>query len=177
METLKDFILAEHSKAQAIVIADIVLQKPELIEDLMTYSFANEEPLSRRASWPLRLLLEQNPNHLKNKIDTLIANLEKIECDAVLRNILAILANAEIPENKKSYLLNFTIQKILNPKSTIAVIAFASDVFAKIAGNEISLMKELLLVLEQIEPKNNGGIKVKIKQIRIKIKRLENATK
>lgn len=176
MKTLKDLILAEHSKTQAIVIADIVRQKPELIDDLIAYALANKEPLSRRAAWPLRVLNDQNPELLKNRIENIINHLKNIQSSAVLRNILALLVNAKIPENKKTYLLNFSTQAILNPESPIAVVAHASDLFAKIAVGEIILIKELLLMLEQIEPSSSGGIKSKTRQIKTLLKKLEKAT-
>ena len=87
MEELKNLILNEHSKAQALVIADIIQQKPELLKELISYTFANEEPLSRRAAWPLRILNDQNPELLKNRIEEIINHLESIKNSAVLRNI------------------------------------------------------------------------------------------
>lgn len=173
MEELKKLILDEHSKAQALVIADIVRQKPELIADLFSYTFANEEPLSRRAAWPLRILGDQNPELLKDRIEEIINHLESIKSSAVLRNILALLVNSRIPENKKTYLLNFSSQAILNPESPIAVIAHATGIFIKIADGEIILVKELLLMLEQIGTNSGGGIKSKIKHVKIALQKLE----
>ncbi len=175
MNTLKSLILKEHSKAQALVIADIVRQKPELISVLFSYTFANKEPLSRRAAWPLRILGDQNPELLKNRIDEIIDRLGSIESKAVLRNILALLVHAEIPKKKKTYLLDFSTEAILNPESPIAVIAHASDIFIKIAAGEIILIKELLLMLEQIGTNGGGGIKSKIKQVKIALQKLEKA--
>jgi len=166
MEILKDLILAEHSKAQALLIADLVAQKPELISDLIAYTFANEEPLSRRASWPLRLLFDHNPAILKEYLHLLINQLDKIQSKAVLRNIFALLANAEIPEYKKSFLLDFSANAILNPESPVAVIAHASSLFAKIAGNELILINELILMLEQVASQKSGGIQAKMCQIK-----------
>jgi hypothetical protein len=173
MKTLKNLILNEHSKAQALVIADIVRQKPELLEELISYTFANEEPLSRRAAWPLRILGDQNPELLQDRIDEIIDRLESIKSSAVLRNILALLVRTEIPENRKTYLLNFSSQAILNPESPSAVIAHAADIFTKIAGNEIILIQELLLMLKQIEPNSSGGIKSKIKHVNMVLRKLE----
>lgn len=166
MEALKNLILNEHSKAQALMIANIIQQKPELLDDLINYTFANEEPLSRRAAWPLRLLSDQNPNLLKNRINEFIDGLENIKNPAILRNILALIVRTEIPENKKTFLLNYTTETILNPESSTAVIAHSVDLFIKIAANEILLIQELLLMLEQLEPNGSGGIKAKIRQVK-----------
>lgn len=175
METLKNLILAEHSKAQALVIADIVYQKPELLDKLIDFTFANEEPLSRRAAWPLRILSDQKPELLKDRIEEIINHLENIQSSAVLRNILALLIRAEIPENKKMDLLNFSSRAILNPESPIAVIAHSSDIFIKIAADEVILIKELLLMLEQIDPNSSAGIKSKTRQVKTTLLKLEKA--
>ena len=167
MTTLKDLILAEHSKAQAILIADIVRQKPELLDELIAYTFANKEPLSRRAGWPLRILHEQNPELFTIHIDQIIASLKIIENQSVLRNILALLAKAKIPEKDKSFLLDFTSLTLLDPKSSIAVIAHAADLFVNIADNEHFFIQELLLMLKQLEISNSGGIIAKIHQVQL----------
>ncbi len=176
METLKDLILAEHSKAHAFVIADIVRQKPELLNNLIAYTFANQEPLSRMASWPLRILHLQNPELFQNRIEELINQLENIQSSAVLRNILALLVTAEIPENKKSYLLDFSSQAILNSESTVAVIAHSADLFTKIADGEIILIEELMLMLELVEPRSSGGIIAKMSQVKTILRKLKKTT-
>lgn len=176
MQTLKDLILAEHSKAQANVIADIVRQKPELLNELLQYILANEEPLSRRASWPLRILHEQHPELLKSRIGELIYQLANIKSSAVLRNILALLAHAEIPENKKTFLLDFSAQTILNPESPVAVICHATDLFIHVSEKECVLLQELMLMLMTIEPNRSGGVQAKIKQVKATTKNLGKAS-
>jgi len=176
MQTLKDLILAEHSKAQANVIANIVGQKPELLNDLLIYVLANEEPLSRRAAWPLRILHQQNPELLKSRIEELINQLENIKSSAVLRNLLALLLQAEIPENKKTYLLDFSAQAILNPESPVAVICHATDLFMHVSNKELVLLQELMLMLMTIEPSQRGGVRAKIKHVKARIRNQEKAS-
>lgn len=175
MITLKQLILSEHSKAQAMLIADIVRQKPELLQELISYTFANEEPLSRRAAWPLRILHEQYPELFEFQIDYFIESLKKNKADqAVLRNILAILSKADIAEDNKSFLLDFVISTLLDPSSSTAVIAYATDLFVNIAKNELILLQELLLILSQLENKNSNGIFAKIRQVKRIADKLEN---
>ena len=174
METVRDLILAEHSKAQALLIADIVRQKPELLPDLVNHTLSNEEPLSRRAAWPLRILHEKNPELFSDWIPLLIDQLESVHSKAVLRNVLALLSKSTLPENKKAFLLNYSSKIILDPSSPIAVIAFAADLFAKIANQEVVLMEELLLMLKQIEPNTRGGIQSKTRSIIEKTRKLKS---
>lgn len=58
--SLSDIIMAEHSRAQAEMIADIIVQKPILLDELLKIIFADKEPVSRRAAWPLRFIHKKN---------------------------------------------------------------------------------------------------------------------
>ncbi|MBN1651786.1 MAG: hypothetical protein JW857_10685 [Bacteroidales bacterium] len=165
METLKALILKEHSKAQALFIADIIHQKPELIDDLIAFTFAQSEPLSRRAAWPLRIIQDQYPELLINKIDSLISMLQKKHDFAVQRNVLALLISAKIPIKQQGFLLDYTTNLLLDLNSPIAVIAHASDLYLKLADNEIILINELILMLEELRPIKSGGIKAKLAHI------------
>lgn len=176
MQTLRDLIFAEHSKAQANFIVDIICQKPILLDDLIEFVLADEELLSRRASWPLRLLHKLAPELFSNHITILIEQLENIKSKSIIRNVLAILKDADLPEDKKAYLLNYCSRSILDPNSPIALIAQASDLFAKIADNEYFLMEELLLMLKQVDCNNRGAIISKIRQVKVIIRKQKKLT-
>ncbi len=72
MNNLSDLIMAEHSRQQADFIADIVLSKPSYLDELLNIVFRNQEPISRRASWPLRIISERDKNILEPYISTII---------------------------------------------------------------------------------------------------------
>lgn len=172
MQSLKDLILAEHSKAQANLIVQIIEQKPALISELIDCVFANKEPLSRRAAWPLRLLNDKNHQLLEDKIDEIIKQIPNVKSFAVLRNLIAVLTNSEIPENRKTYLLDYSTAIILNPKSPIALVAHASDLFMNLASSEVILINELVLMLETISINSSAGIKAKLRQVKARAKSL-----
>lgn len=173
METLKALILKEHSKAQALFIADIIYQKPELIDELIAFTFAQSEPLSRRAAWPLRIIQDQYPELLKDKIDQLIFHLKEKHDFAVQRNVLALLISAKIPIKQQGFLLDYTTKLLLDPNSPVAIIAHASDLYLKLADREIILINELILMLEELRPIKSGGIKAKLSHIYRYLERLE----
>lgn len=173
METLKTLILKEHSKAQALFIADIIYQKPELVDELIAFTFAQTEPLSRRAAWPLRIIQDQYPELLKDKIDQIIIHLKENHDFAVLRNVLALLISAKIPTEQQGFLLDYTTKIVLDQKSPVAVLVHASDLYIKLADREISLINELILMLDQLRPVKSGGIKAKLTHIYKYLNRLE----
>lgn len=121
----------------------------------------------------MRPFFDKNPAFLKGYVHLLINQLDKIQNKAVLRNVLALLVHATIPENKKSFLLDFSANAILNPESPVAVIAHTSSLFAKIAGDELILIKELILMLELAGSQKSGGIQAKINLIKGISNRLE----
>ena len=164
--------MAEHSRLQADFIADIVLQKPELIDELIQIVFRNKEPLSRRASWPLRIISDRNAMVLQPYLPFMIDSILQLENVSILRAILAILVNSDIPESHQGEMLQFTSEILINSNSPVALLIYSSDIFYKLSLNEPELLNELRLMLEQLLPFGSAGVKSKCRKI---LKKIEKA--
>ena len=173
MNNLSDLIMAEHSRQQADFIADIVLSKPSYLDELLNIVFRNQEPISRRASWPLRIISERDKNILEPYISTIIKRLPEIDNVAIQRAFLAILVNVNIPEENYVELLQFTFDILINPGSQVASLIYSTDIFYKISLNEPDLLNELKLILEQLLPFGSAGVKSKCRKTIKKIDRLD----
>ncbi len=97
--SLSEIIMAEHSRSQANMIADIIVQEPALLDELIEIIFANKEPLSRRAAWPLRFIHERNQQLVVPYFPIMIKQLPDVQSIAVQRNLLYVLAYSDIPES------------------------------------------------------------------------------
>ncbi len=158
---LSQIIMTEHSKAQAVMIADLVVQKPELFTELLEIIFANKNTLSQRAAWPLRFILERNEKLVLHHLPKMINQLPHVESVAVQRNLLFILANVKIPERYHGELLDYTSKILLNSGSSVASIIYSVDIFFNISKNEPFLLNELKLMIELLIPNGTPGIKSK----------------
>ena len=97
---LKAAILKEHSKKQALMIADYIGNNQERFDELMTHFFSNEYRVTQRAAWVMSHCMKNYPNLIQSHLKRMIQNLrtEKIHV-AVKRNSVRFLQTMEIPEN------------------------------------------------------------------------------
>jgi len=165
--------MAEHSRAQAVMIADMVIQKPSLFDALFDLVFAEEEPVSRRAAWPLRFIHETDKNLFNNYIPIIIVKLPDIKSAAIQRNLLYILANSYIPEYYYGKLLEFISKILLDTGSSVASLIFSIDIFFNISKNEPDLLTELRLIIDFLIPNATSGVRSKCTRTLRKIDKIE----
>ncbi len=168
--------MAEHSRAQAVMIADIIIQKPFLLDELLEIIFTEKEPLSRRAAWALRFIHERDVRLLDNYFPIIIIKLPEIESVAIQRNFLYLLANSNIPEFYHARLLEFTSIVLLNTSSSVASLIYSIDIFFNISKSEPDLLNELKLMIEMLLPVATAGVRSKSIRTLKKIERLKAKT-
>lgn len=157
--------MSEHSRVHADLISDIVIRDKSLLPELLELVYLNEEPVSRRASWPVRIISEQKPEFFHPYIDSVINNLLKIKSVPIQRAFLGLLINVEIPENHHGDLLQYTSEILINRGSPVAHLIYSADIFYKLSVNEPDLLKELLIMLMELMPYGTPGVKSKCRRI------------
>ena len=165
MSELRNLILQEYSKTHSAFVAQVLKQKSELIPELLQIIYQEEEPVSRRAAWALRLLFDDSPNMIKDYVDDLISHLEVLHTAPILRALLAIISKSKIDEKWYAYLLQYTSDVIISSKTEIAVKAFSMDIFFQIAKTQTDLFYELEQMIELIYPESSRGIQNKCRNI------------
>lgn len=168
---LNELLLEEHSGHQCELIATLAHKDPTILQELVRLSFSNQEPLSRRAAWPLRKLHDNHPQVIKPYIVFFIEQLADLKSESVLRTILSILARCNIPEAYHGMMLAFCESKILNANTSIASVANCIDIFYNIAAHEPGLLRELDLMFEILRPTASTGLKSKMRIIHRKMKK------
>lgn len=153
--------MAEHSKAQADFIADIIIKEPSLLLELIDIVFQNKEPLSRRASWPLRKISDRNVKIFEPYVSDIISGLRKVESESIQRSLLALLINVKIPEEYHGEMLQYTSEILLNKGSSIAALIYSIDIFYKLSENEPDLLNELRIIMEELIPYGSAGVRSK----------------
>ncbi len=170
--SLSEIIMAEHSRSQANMIADIIVQEPALLDELIEIIFANKEPLSRRAAWPLRFIHERNQQLVVPYFPIMIKQLPDVQSIAVQRNLLYVLAYSDIPESCHGELLQYTSELLLNTSTSVASLIYSMDIFYKLSEGETDLLNELILIIHQILPYASAGVKSKSMKTLKKIEKL-----
>lgn len=168
---LTEIIMNEHSKVHAEMIADIIIQQPELLDELLEIIIADKEPLSRRAAWPLRFIFKKDEQLLNSYLPVIIKKLPEVKSEAVRRNFLYILAYSNIPQLYHGELLQYFFELLTDTSTSIAATIYSLDGFYNIARYEPDLLNELVLIIHQLIPVASAGVKSKSMKILSKIER------
>lgn len=165
MDSLYEIIMADHSRVHADLISDLVVRKPSLLKELLDITFLNEEPVSRRASWPIRIISERKPELYNPYIGEIVEAVTSIKSVPIQRSLLALLIYVEVPDEYHGELLQLTSEILIDKGSPVAHIIYSADIFYKLSINEPDLLKELVIMLQEQMPYGTPGVKSKCRKI------------
>jgi hypothetical protein len=153
-------LLFEHSKKNALLISNYIIQYPSKLEELI-YLFLKKEPIvSQRAALSISAYFDLNKENLMPFINRFIPVLgEDGHHVAIKRSILRILQSLEIPEEHAASLIDNCIQFIQNPKEPIAVKVFSMNILKKFCQYHPELEVEVIPLIEDlIDREPSAGI-------------------
>lgn len=96
---IKAELLKEHSRQNAMRIAEYVSQDPAGFKLLMDLFFANEYRVTQRASQVVSICSDFHPEFIRPYLKRLILNLRKNVHVAVKRNTVRILQDVDLPDS------------------------------------------------------------------------------
>lgn len=131
-------------------IADYVIQHPELMEELIRFSFEGETIIQRNASAVISKICDKKRDLLSPYLIEIFQHLEKYPNDAVRRNTMRIFQFTEIPEEIEGELFETALKYIRSINEPIAVKAFSITVARRICQKYPELAPELIYILEII---------------------------
>lgn len=171
MEEIEAFLVHSYGKVHAIDLADFLAKQPERIPELLKIILREDEPVSRRGAWYFSTLFDKYPHLVIPYVDELIANLEKIKSQAILRCFLRTISRVQIEEQYHAYLIQYSADTIISNKSEIAVKAMAMDIFFQIAKIQPELFTELEYMIDFIYPEGSKGIQNKCRRMTVYIEK------
>ena len=141
---LDNFLLLEMSRRNTNLVADLIIQKPVLFEELFLVFTRNEEPVSRRAAWVIDTVAEKFPELIAPHIGQIIDILPKFNHDGLKRHSLRILARSPLPEgDRMGKLITLCFDWLLSPKEAVAAKVYCMEILFRISQIEPELKKEL----------------------------------
>jgi len=162
---LKEEILYEHSKAQALRLAAYIGRDAEKFAELVDLVLAEDKKLSPRAAWVMSHCANVHPDLVVPHIGTMITVLESSPHVAVRRNITRVFQLVDIPEIHQGKLVNICFDVLLNPKAANAVRVFSMSILYNITLQQPELRDELRIVIEDMLPHGTPAIKSRGKRI------------
>ena len=155
----KELCQGVHSKKVALRIIEDVLQAPSRMDELMDCFFDDDLRICQRASWPVGMISEHNPQLILPYLEKMLLNLEHAKHDALIRNTFRTLQNMDVPEDLEGLAFEKAFDYLLNPQNAIAIRVFAMTVCANIAKKYPELKHELIPVIEEQIPYGSAGFK------------------
>ena len=162
---LRQSLLREHSKANALAITRQILTGVFTFEELWELIRNGDPPLPQRASWVLDTVTAEAPDSLQPYLPEAVSLLLQPNHNAVHRNLLKALERTAIPEEFQGELYDFFINALLNPKALPAIQAFSMSLASKIADGIPELQEELALVIESQMEFNTAAYKARGRRI------------
>ena len=147
---IRDEILKEHSKKQALKIAAFACSSKNNFKGLMECFMANEYRLSQRAAWSVSLAAGMNPEIIQPYLKELVAQLQRKDVhDSVTRNSIRMLEQLGIPEIFHGEVMNACFRFIETPATPAAIKAFSLTTLFNLSKQYPDIKPELKLIIEE----------------------------
>jgi len=155
---LQQELLKNPGKSQVLRIVDSIGNDPQKFKTLLNLFLTGPYRITQRASWPVSICVEKNPELAKPHLKLLLQNLTKRPLhNAVKRNTIRLLQYVNIPQKLQGFAADICFHYLLDPKEPVAVRVFSMTVLANIATDKPDLKRELHLVLEDQLPYGSAG--------------------
>jgi hypothetical protein len=169
--SLREPILAEHSKSQTTKIINWVGKSQERFDQLFSLFLNDESRVTQRAAWPLSYCASQHPELIRKHLGKLIKNLQKKDLhDAVKRNTVRILQEIPIPARLHGELMNICFQYIESPTEAVAIKAFSLTILNNLIPLYPDIKNELKLIIEERWDHESAAFHSRARKILRKIK-------
>ncbi|MBV9986520.1 MAG: hypothetical protein JO301_02505 [Chitinophagaceae bacterium] len=146
---LRDEILKEHSKSQALKVAAYACSSPKNFKELMQCFMADEYRLSQRAAWSVSWAAKKKPEMVKPYLKDIVAQLQREGVhDSVKRNAVRILEDIDIPEPLHGEVMNACFGFIEDPATAVAIKAFSLTTLFNLSEIYPEIRPELKLLIE-----------------------------
>jgi hypothetical protein len=147
---IREALLAEHSKAQATLIAQYIGDDAGRFARLMDLFFESEYRVSQRAAWVMSLVAAQYPGLFKPYLRKAILQLKNPDVHpSVIRNTLRILPDLAVPKSLHGVLMSECFHFIQTPSTPAAIKAFAITVLQKLCDIYPDIKPELQLIIKE----------------------------
>jgi len=170
-ESLKDLLMLELSRRNTDMVADLILQKPDLLEELFATFLRNEEPVSRRAAWVIDTITEERNDLLTPFLDKIIAALPQFGHDGLKRHSLRMLARSAISIDRLGELMNLCFEWLTSPKEAVATKIYCMEILYQISVKEPDLKKELADSIEWRMQEESPGFRNRASKLLTKLYR------
>ena len=164
---LREAILKEHSKAQALKIADWVGNNETHFALLMHLFLKDEYRVVQRSAWIVSMVADRHPSLLHSHLNAMVKRMEEQNLPvAVKRNVIRILQDIPITKKLQGAIMDICFHFLSDPKEAIAVRCFSMTVLANLSKDHPEIKNELNTVVKSaLEEKPSAGFRARARKI------------
>ena len=165
---IREALLAEHSKSQAMKIVRYIDGDPVKFAELMKYFIGPKTTyrLSQRAAWPVNYCAEHHKELVQPYFGKLVAQLERADVhDAVRRNVARMLQFIDIPGRYHGRVFDACFNLVDDADQAVAIRVFALTAAARVAASEPELLAELRLLADKHIPHTTVAFRSRVNRI------------
>jgi len=169
---IKEALFAEHSKQQAITVANYACQSKDNMQQLINCLLSDDTIVAQRAAWSIGWSVKINVASLLPFIDLLIPLIERKDVhDALIRNVMIFLESIEIPEKYHGIVMNACFNFIESPATPPAIKAYSMTTVYNLSRLYPEILQELKAIIENNWENETPAFKSRGKRILKAIKR------
>ncbi|HTM93394.1 MAG TPA: hypothetical protein VL095_13320 [Flavisolibacter sp.] len=163
---LREEILKEHSKPQALKIAGYACESRKNFKELMKCFLDDEYMLAQRAAWSVGWAARQKPQMIQPHIKDLVSVLYKKNVhDAVIRNSVRVLQEIEIPEKFHGEVMDACFQFLEEPSTPVAIKVFSLTTLFNLSKRYPEIKPELKLIIEDNLEHETPAFRARVKRV------------
>lgn len=152
-------ILTEHSKQNALRIAQYIGNDSKKFSELIDCFLGKEYRVTQRAAQVVSNCADKHPELLLPHLDNIISNLQSPVHIAVKRNTLRVLQDMELPDHLLGPAADICFKILESGSEPVAVKVFAMAVLANICQKVPELKNELRILIEDQMPYSSAAFK------------------
>ncbi|NRB51010.1 MAG: hypothetical protein HRU41_25290 [Saprospiraceae bacterium] len=162
---LRNAILAEHSKANTLLITNWIGDQQDRFDQLMELFYTEEYRIVQRAAWIMSHSAAAHPALIQPHLGRVLEAMKNPKHDAVIRNGMKILAETKLNTDLMGEAATLAFDLLTNPKSPVAIKVHSMQLIANICQVEPDLAGELRILIEDQWEEGTAGFKSRGKKI------------
>ncbi len=165
-----DHLEAEHSKAMADTIAQLIVENETAFAAGVSVLREGDAKQRQRMAWPFSKAWEIREELYEPYYGQIVDWLPEAGHDAERRCFVRILAHAPLPVEKLGELFEAAFQWLSDPQAATAVRVWSMDICTRIAEMEPDLKREVALAIREAMVHGSKGMQSRGRKM---LKRLE----
>lgn len=168
-------IIKEHSKRQVVKIGRWIGNDRTRFKQLLELFLHGEYRVTQRAAWIVSYCGEKHPKLVTPWLPAMVKKMqERGVHDAVRRNVLRVLQEANIPRSLLGTVVTLCFDELGSADSPIAVRVYAMTVLSRIAKQEPDIKHELRATIEQMSTHAGSALCARTRIVLKELARQEN---